>query len=154
QVEAYRAGAVQSLREELAGISVKVCAVSNSLTVRCEARDRDEAAAERQPCEGRRWRRLLLPDREAREKSDGEGRDREKPARQATAREHRRRHGRAGLRKAGERLEVERDVVGGVEALLGVFLEAVPHDPVEAEWNALIRDRDVGRIFLQDRRHR
>src|SRR5262249_17643969 len=51
QVEAYRAGAVQSLREELAGISVKVCAVSNSLTVRCEARDRDEAAAERQPCE-------------------------------------------------------------------------------------------------------
>ncbi len=42
----------------------------------------------------------------------------------------------------------------GVEALLGVLLEAVADDPLEAGRDVLVGDGEIRRVFLQDRRHR
>jgi hypothetical protein len=55
---------------------------------------------------------------------------------------------------AGERLEIEREVARGLKALLRILLEAVPHDPLDAGRNVRVRQRDLGRIFLEDRGHR
>ncbi len=41
----------------------------------------------------------------------------------------------------------------GVEPLLGILLETVAHDPFEAGRDVLVRDGEVRRVFLQDRRH-
>ena len=61
---------------------------------------------------------------------------------------------RPGRREARQRLELEGDVVRGVEALLGVLLEAVADDPLEAGRDVLVGDGELRRILLQDRRHR
>ena len=63
----------------------------------------------------------------------------------------------ARLRRRGhprERLEVERQIVRRVEALLRILFEAVPHDALERRRHVLVRDRKIRRILLQDRRHR
>ena len=57
-------------------------------------------------------------------------------------------------RDRGERLEVVREVPGGLEPPFGVLLEAVTHEPLEAGVDVLVRDGKVGRVLLQDRRHR
>ena len=57
-------------------------------------------------------------------------------------------------RRARKRFEVEREVVGRVEALLGILLEAVAHDALEAGRDVLVGDGEIRRILLQDRRHR
>ena len=46
-----------------------------------------------------------------------------------------------------QRLEREGDVVRGVEALLGILLEAVADDALEAGGDVLVRHREVGRVF-------
>ena len=55
---------------------------------------------------------------------------------------------------ARKRLDVEREVVRRVEPLLGVFLQAVADDPLEAGGDRLVRDGEIRRIFLEDRGHR
>ena len=42
----------------------------------------------------------------------------------------------------------------GVESLLGILLEAVADDALEAGRDVLVGDGEIRRIFLQDRRHR
>ena len=76
------------------------------------------------------------------------GTTRARTGRSGTDRNHR----RAGRPRQG--LEVERQVVRRVEALLGILLEAVPHDAVEARRDVLVGRREVRRVLPQDGRHR
>ena len=55
---------------------------------------------------------------------------------------------------AGKRVQVEGEVVGRVEALLGVLLEAMPHDALEAGRDAAVGLGEVGRLLRQDGAHR
>src|ERR1019366_10385851 len=67
-----------------------------------------------------------------------------------------RRFRRAGDRgrRARKRIEVEREVMGRVEALLGVLLETVGDEALEPRRHVLVRDRKIRWILLQDRRDR
>ena len=61
---------------------------------------------------------------------------------------------RPRLRDAEQCLQVEREVVRGVEPLLRALLQAVTDDPIERRGNVLIGEGGVRRLLAQDRRHR
>ena len=79
------------------------------------------------------------------------------PEREAPAagppRRRRLRH-RAGERAAGERLEIEGEVVGRAVALLGVLLQAVADDALEDRRDGAAGDLQIRRIVAQDGAHR
>jgi hypothetical protein len=61
------------------------------------------------------------------------------------------RHDRPARAEARERLEVEQQVAGGLEALLRPLLQAVPHHPVEARGHRPAALDELGRLLLEDR---
>ena len=65
-----------------------------------------------------------------------------------------RRADRRRARRRRQRLEVEREVARGLEAQVRVLLEAVAHDPLERRRDVLVRDGEIRRVLLEDRRHR
>ena len=61
---------------------------------------------------------------------------------------------RRGTESPDSGLEGEREVVRRVETLLGILLDAMPHDALETRRDALVRDGKIRRFFPEDRRHR
>ncbi len=130
--------------------------IDDRLPVRSKTGGVDGPPSERQPLERRDCRRTPLPDHPAREEprrqSDSDrrqGRERPGPAANLRGGRLESRH-----REPGESFESEGDVVRGMEPLLGILLDRVPDDPLEAGRDALVRDGEVRRFFPQDRRHR
>ena len=134
-------------------------AVDDASSVGGEPRGPDIAPAERQPAVGGSRSLRPPPDQvsEQRPRDDRGRGQRSKPQPgDSDGRPTCGRLARSGVRdgRAGEGLQVEREVVRRVEALLGVLLEAVADDPLEARRDVLVRDGEVRRVLLQDRRHR
>ena len=55
--------------------------------------------------------------------------------------------------KTREMFKVKSNVAGGMETLLGIFLQAMLHDPFQRRRNILVGVAQVGRILFQDRAH-
>ncbi len=83
----------------------------------------------------------------------GDGTGKKRPGRPlARARKHRRTRRRS--REPRKRLEVEGEVACREEPFLGILLEAVADDPLEAGLDAAVRRGQVWRLFSEDRGHR
>ncbi len=146
-------------REELRNVPLEGRAVDDRLAVRSEARDEDDLWLEGLSGEGHR--RLFLPgmgeapgDVGNRQGEENERRDHDPAQPAGAARGGGRGDGPLRRRHARQLLEIEGEVVRGVEALLGVLLEAVADDPVEPRRDVLVGEREIRRILPQDRRHR
>ncbi len=50
--------------------------------------------------------------------------------------------------------QIERNIAGGMKSLLGIFLQAVLHNPLQRRRNIAIGFVQLRRVFLQDRAHR
>ena len=146
---ASRRGAIPGSRAAATKISMGVAVpgrrVDDGLPVGSEPRRDDGAAPEGQLLEGRRRddARSRRPAKQPR-RPPASGRQREQQRRGAAARGSPAALAHAGRPRRGEarqRLEVEGEIARRVEALLRVLLEAVPHDPVEAGLDVLVRLR-------------
>ena len=159
QAEGTRLRSPGRAHEDFDRFAVPRRAVENALAVGTEARGPDRSAPERELVVGGRVDARRF---EARGRGGRRRRERRGARRRARGAGRRGRSASADVPAAaaaepdllGERLEIERDVVRGVESLLGALLEAVAHDALEARRDVLVRDREVRRVFLQDRRHR
>ena len=152
--EAEEAG-VRRLRP--AGVQLRLAAVPrrgvDDLAVGSEARAVHGAAAEGQP--------LVLRVRVVRgragqqEPGRGKGHDQRRQQRRAGALPRRlagqQRGAGPGAGGGRKRLDVEREVVGGLEALGGVLLQAVVDDPLQRGGQGRVRHRHLRRLFLEDR---
>ena len=130
--------------------------VDDRLAVGAEAPAPDRAAPKGQLVKGGRRGRPFsrvqpVPGRRRDDETEDRGH-----RRNAAPHRGRTRGGRHRARRGepGQRLEIERDVARRVEALFGILLQAVPHDPLEPRLDALVRRREVRRFLAQDRRHR
>ena len=156
QLQAARLDAAGARREDPERLSLPSGGIDDRLAVGGEPRPDNRAATEGEAFVRRR--RGLLSDRvEAPAGEKPESRAARLPgaacARSAKA-PHRALRPSAAPETRGQRLEVEREVAGGLEPPLGVLLEAVAHDPLEARDDVLVGDGEVRRVLLQDRRHR
>ena len=148
-------GSADPRGEELDRILLPGGRVDDALTVRGEASAPDVPAPESHPPKqwsgAGGWLPQEVPDNQAARQD----RDREESFRKPCGTAPRRRNGaRSRGGGSGQRLQVEGEVVGGVEALFGVLLEAVAHDPLEAGGDVLVGDGEIRRVLLEDRRHR
>ncbi len=148
--------AVESRDEDLERAPIPTRRVEDRLAVRRESRRTDRPAAERElvKLRGRHVAGAFSEPVGRRHPRQREGHADEK--RKATAAESRHARVERGPRRrgAGERLEVEGEVVRGVKPLLGVLLEAMPDDALEPRLHVLVRRREIRRLLLEDRRHR
>ena len=135
------------------GRSVLRSGIDDRAPVGSEAGREGASEAERHALVGRR----VAPRQQAGEQEPGgEPRSHEAGARQRllpVARGRVEAGGRCRRRHARERLEVEGEVVGRVKARLGILLEAVVDDALEAGVDLAVRRRELGRLPHEDRRH-
>ncbi len=142
---------------DLGGLPVPGRRRQDALAVGAKPRAPDRALPERELLEHRRRGHAL---RLAGEISGGERRERdqrggeERDPTESNSSSPSRRGRRARRRGARKRFQIEREVVGRVEALLGTLLEAVAHDALEPRLDVLVRGRKIRRLLAEDRRHR
>ena len=145
-------------REKLGPVPFRRRAEDDRPSVRSEQRAKDRQRPKGQRLERHRAlpaRRTDAPPREKRRKAhpdtERESGGAERPLRPPfAARDHSRPR---RCRHTRQRLEVEREVMRGVEAALGVLFQAVGDEPVEIRRDLCSRGRQLGRGISQDRGH-